>query len=253
MKRTHLALNRYEYKESQVFATTKDHTIFLSAIFCFWFCTYVYIPVFSLYLEAIGFTYSMIGIILGSYGVTQILFRFPLGILSDKLYSIRKHLLTIGFVAGIISGVFLLFFETFIAIFFARLLAGITAAMWVMATVLYSHYVREQFAAKAMSRIQFLTVFAQFISMLVSSYLVYYFGWKSPFIVATVAAIVGTILALQIKDFSVQHQRSVYTLKQHITKTLQIKGLRIITLLSLGLIQYYLLRFLVFHQCLLLT
>ncbi|GAE29869.1 MFS transporter [Alkalihalobacillus hemicellulosilyticus] len=226
-------LNLHEESRSQALATKKDHVIFLCVIFCFWFCTYVYIPVFSLYLESIHFTYSMIGIILGSYGLTQILLRFPLGVLSDKLFGIRKHLLTFGFLAGIASGLFLLFSESFIAIFIARLLAGVTAAMWVMATVLYSHYVKEQFASKAMSRVQFLTVFAQFISMMISGYLVYYFGWKAPFLVATVAAVVGTILVLQVKDFSVRRENAL-PLSYYLKQTFRIRGLLFITFLSLG-------------------
>src|SRR5690349_1312241 len=116
--------------------TIGDHVLFLSTVFCFWFATYIYVPTFSLYLETKQFTYSAIGIILGSYGVTQVLLRFPLGILSDILHRLRKQLYIGGFAVAIISGLLLVWFDSFLAIFIARLLAGITASMWVMATIL---------------------------------------------------------------------------------------------------------------------
>ena len=46
---------------------------------------YTYVPVLSPYLESKSYTFSVIGIILGSYGFMQILIRLPLGIYSDKL------------------------------------------------------------------------------------------------------------------------------------------------------------------------
>lgn len=89
------------YEEKQILR--KDHMIFWGAVFCFWFATYIYVPVFGLYLDNIGFSYSAIGIVLGSYGVTQILLRFPFGILSDVLSPLRKQLLISGFAMSLLS------------------------------------------------------------------------------------------------------------------------------------------------------
>ncbi|WP_332692998.1 MFS transporter [Halalkalibacter lacteus] len=218
-------------------ATKKDHIIFLSTVFCFWFSTYIYIPVFGLHLENIGFSYSFIGIILGSYGVTQILLRFPLGVISDHLIGLRKQLLIFGFFVALASSLLLLFSNTFFAIFTARLLAGVTAAMWVMATVLYSQYFHSDQASKAMSRIQFLTVFAQFSSMIISGYLVLYFGWSFPFWVAAVTSIIGIFLAFRIKEVSYPSRPSrkqEFHILSHIKKTYRLKGLKTITFLSLS-------------------
>lgn len=135
-----------------------DHAVFLCMVFCFWFSGYIYVPVFSLYLEDLHFSYGAIGIILGSYGVTQILLRFPLGLLSDILFSLRKQLLIAGFGFSVLSSLLFLMFDSFFFVLAARLFAGITASMWVMATILYAHYFNNGNASKAMGIMQFFTV-----------------------------------------------------------------------------------------------
>src|SRR5690606_20942854 len=57
--------------------------LFLFATLCFWCSMYTYVPILSPYLEHIGFRYSLIGIVLGSYGFMQLLVRFPLGLWSE--------------------------------------------------------------------------------------------------------------------------------------------------------------------------
>src|SRR5690625_7861449 len=89
---------------SDSISSLKDHIIFLAAIFCFWFSTYIYIPTFGIYLETTGLSYAAIGIILGSYGISQVLLRLPLGLLSNSLEKLKKWLLFIGMFLAFISG-----------------------------------------------------------------------------------------------------------------------------------------------------
>src|SRR5690625_7762845 len=129
-----------------------DHIYFNLAVFCFLFSVYIYVPLFSVYLESIGFAYTAIGIILGGYGVTQIIFRFPLGILTDILHRIRKKLFLSGYVCAFISALLLIYFDFFFFVLVARLLADVTAAMWVLAPVLYSHDFRQRQRAEDSGR-----------------------------------------------------------------------------------------------------
>jgi len=46
---------------------------------------YAYVPILSPYAESLGASYKMVGMIIGSYGFTQMLLRIPLGIISDKM------------------------------------------------------------------------------------------------------------------------------------------------------------------------
>ncbi|WYP26227.1 MFS transporter [Alkalihalobacillus sp. FSL W8-0930] len=215
--------------------TIGDHVLFLSTVFCFWFATYIYVPTFSLYLETKQFTYSAIGIILGSYGVTQVLLRFPLGILSDILHRLRKQLYIGGFAVAIISGLLLVWFDSFLAIFIARLLAGITASMWVMATILYAQYFDRTQSSRAMGTLQFLTVMPQFVSMALAGLIVQSFGWTLPFWIAVLASAVGLILSCWIKvvpqESTQQSTRKSY--KSYVMATIRVPTLFAITGLSM--------------------
>lgn len=212
----------------------KAHIYFNLAVFCFWFSIYIYIPLFSVYLESIGFSYAAIGIILGAYGVTQILFRFPLGILSDALHKIRKQLLIAGFVCAFISCMLLVYFDSFLLVLFARLLAGITASMWVMATVLYSYYFSPSKAAKAMGAMQFNTVTTQFICMTASGHLIHLFGWNFPFWFGGIASLFGIYCAWNIKEVQNGTKNNLALhVNEYIKRTNAIPGLKLVTLLSL--------------------
>ncbi|UTR06361.1 MFS transporter [Alkalihalobacillus sp. LMS6] len=210
------------------------HIIFLASVFCFWLATYSYVPVFSLYLESIPFSYGLIGIILGSYGITQVLLRFPLGVLLDKLVTLKKHFYVGGFVVAIISGFILLLSTSFVWILIGRLLAGVTAAMWVMATIMYAEYFRADQTGKAMGTLQFATVMPQFISMLTAGLLVEWMGFAIPFWVGIITAFIGLILALSVKVVPNKNRSSVNgSFRSIIRSTLSVKRLIPITLISL--------------------
>lgn len=212
----------------------KHHGLFQLAVFCFWFSIYIYVPQFTIYLSKIGLSLASIGIILGSYGISQILLRFPLGLFANLLRGRQKSLLAIGFLMGLISGLLLVFSHSFILILFARLLAGVTASMWVTATILYARYFTADRSSQAMSLLQFLTVFAQFISMILCSYLTHQFGWQCPFWVGSVASLVGILLVFFIKeidDADVQPTK-MPSVKDTLKQVAQSKALNGVTFLS---------------------
>ncbi|MBB6449972.1 MFS family permease [Geomicrobium halophilum] len=212
----------------------RDHVIFLASVFCFWLATYIYVPIFSLYLEHIQFPYGTIGVILGSYGVMQILLRFPLGILSDRLKHLRKSFYVSGFVIAAISGLILVFFESFTMVLIGRLLSGITAAMWVMATIMYTQYFNSENSGRAMGGMQFLTVMPQFASMITAGFLVESLGWLFPFWVGIMVSIIGLLLSLCIKVVpSNDSEDERLSFKQYIIETLKIKGLIPVSMISL--------------------
>lgn len=214
--------------------TVKDHLNFMAMVFCFWLAIYIYAPIFGVYLEHVGFSYSAIGIILGSYGITQVLLRLPLGILSDYLQNIRKHLLVSGFVMAFVSNLIFVFFDSFIMVLIARLLVGMTASAWVMATVLYSYYFSAGHSAKAMGTMQFITVGTQFFGMAISGYLVYLAGWSLPFWVGAGASVAGIFFAMKIKDLQAGKVETVHVnMKLHMKELSGIPNLFMLTFLSL--------------------
>jgi predicted MFS family arabinose efflux permease len=212
----------------------KHHVAFQLAVFCFWFSIYIYVPQFTVYLTKIGLSIASVGIILGSYGLSQILLRFPLGLFANLLRGRQKSLLGVGFLMGLISGLLLVFFHSFILILIARLLAGVTASMWVTATILYARYFSPNRSSQAMSLLQFLTVFAQFISMMLCSYLTHRFGWSFPFWVGTVASLIGLLFVIVIKEIDDDEVKKADTpsIKAALKQVVQLKELNRVTFLS---------------------
>ena len=60
----------------------KQKILFIAVIF-FWFAQYVYIPYQTPYLTMIQTSTSFIGIIIGTYGISQMVLRLPVGLLAD--------------------------------------------------------------------------------------------------------------------------------------------------------------------------
>ena len=55
----------------------------LAVVVLFWFAQYVYIPYQTPFLTGKGVAAWMIGTVVGAYGVTQMIFRLPVGVMAD--------------------------------------------------------------------------------------------------------------------------------------------------------------------------
>jgi predicted MFS family arabinose efflux permease len=175
------------------------HLFFVVITFIYWFSLYIYVPIFVEYLDYLGGAYTLIGFIAGSYGIMQILLRFPLGIISDKM-QIRKPFIIVGLVTGVISCFGFALTESLSFAFASRVISGVTASMWVAFTVLYASYFRAEDTTKAMGNIQFVTVASQLISMGLSGYLVSEWGWKTPFWLGGILGCIGIVMSFWVKE-----------------------------------------------------
>lgn len=80
----------------------RNKYIFLAVSFIFWFSHFIYIPILSPYIEFKGGQYAFIGLVLGSYGLMQFLFRLPMGVFSD-LVKVRKPFIIFGMLVSAFS------------------------------------------------------------------------------------------------------------------------------------------------------
>lgn len=165
----------------------------------FWISMYTYVPILSPYLEDRSFSFSMIGIILGSYGFMQIIIRLPLGIWSDRL-GIRKPFLFMGFTATTVSCLLFLVPGSWAWPLLGRAVAGISASTWVGFTVLFAAYYPKEEATRAMGTISFLTIAGQLIGMALSGWMAEDFGWNSVFWAGAAAGIVGLLLTFTVYE-----------------------------------------------------
>jgi len=113
------------------------------------FGLFIVLPVLSIYaLDMPGSSHTMVGIIIGGYAITQMLFQVPFGMISDKIG--RKKTIIVGLiifaigslVAGIATDVYTLLI--------GRLLQG-AGAIGSVITATISDVVKEEERAKAMA------------------------------------------------------------------------------------------------------
>lgn len=178
---------------------SRRHLTFAAATLLYWATLYIYVPILSPYLQDRGLSMGWIGFILGSYGITQVITRLPLGMYSDVM-SRRKPFLVIGMLAGLISCMFFMLPGTWGGPLAGRLMAGICAATWVPFTVLYASYYPSDKTHQAMGTLSFLTVFGQLAGMSASGWLASIGGWNYAFTSGIVIAAVGTIVVLFVHE-----------------------------------------------------
>lgn len=177
----------------------RNKNLFMLVSFLLWFPQFMYVPILSPYMEHTGISYSFIGIILGSYGLMQLLFRLPIGITSD-ITKLRKPFIVFGMIASMLSCIIFLTMDGAGWLLFARALAGLAAASWVAFTVLYPIYFSDDKVHAAMGSISFIVVLAQFLGMIFSGFIIEEWGWKAPFWIGSVFSMIGLILAFFIYE-----------------------------------------------------
>ncbi|MCC3371780.1 MFS transporter [Cohnella sp. REN36] len=179
--------------------TRRRHLIFAAATLMYWMTMYIYVPILTPFLEDRGLSMGMIGLIVGSYGLTQMLIRFPLGMFSDRLQR-RKPFLFVGMLAGLGSCVLFLTAGGWAGPLAGRLVAGICASVWVAFSVLYASYFAPDQSTKAMGTLSFLTVIGQLTGMTASGYLASQGGWNAAFWTGIGVAAVGAALTLFVHE-----------------------------------------------------
>jgi MFS family permease len=178
---------------------SKNHrkTLFCIVTSLYWFSLYSYVPILSPFAKSLDASEKMIGLIVGSYGFTQMVLRIPLGILSDTIKK-RKIFVTLGIIfAGISSfGIWLVPNISSLLIF--RGLSGVAASTWVSYTVLFTSYYEKEDTTKAIGIINSFNSLGQILAMLTGGLIAQVYGQRFTFLLAAAAAFLGTVLSFGV-------------------------------------------------------
>lgn len=166
----------------------------------YWTSLYTYVPILSPYLESLGYSFSLIGLIIGSYGFIQMTVRLPLSIWSDRLRLSKKPFLLFGLLTAGASCLLFTLSGVWGVTLAARALAGVSASTWVFYTILFASYFRQEEATRAMGIVSFLAVAGQVLGMSLSGLLSQYRGWESTFQAGAMIASLGIVLALFVYE-----------------------------------------------------
>ncbi len=172
---------------------------FSAVIFLFWAVLYVYEPVLSVHAKAAGASLSMVGLIVGVYGFSQLFARIPLGMWSDRIGK-RKPFVAAAMVLGVVGGVGLALRPDPTSILVFRGIHGLTAAAWVNISVLFASYFPPSRATNAMRVVSFINAAAMLAATFAGGQIAAHFGRIETFWVATGLAVLSLVLLIPVQE-----------------------------------------------------
>jgi DHA1 family multidrug resistance protein-like MFS transporter len=169
---------------------------FCAATFFYWAALYLYQPILSVYSQSIGASLSMVGVIVASYAIPQLLFRIPIGVWFDTSTR-KKPLVALGIIMTSIGALGLGLAPNSWWVFGARMVTGIGAAAWVTFAVYFAAYYTTQAEIKrAISLISFVQGSALVLSAYCGGLIAQEFGYSYTFFGAAILGVVALVFLL---------------------------------------------------------
>ena len=169
---------------------------FLLGNVLYWAALYIYVPILSVYAQSLGASLSMVGLIVASYGVVQLMLRIPLGVASDRLGK-RKPFVLAGFLILALSCLGLALSPTPGLLLLSRLLGGLAACTWVTSSVLFASYFPPEQAVRATSLVNFFASGGRVLATTGGGVLAQRFGWVSTFWAGVILALLAVVVMTQ--------------------------------------------------------
>jgi MFS family permease len=144
-------------------------------------------------------TATTVGLIVGAYGVTQLILRIPLGITVDI---VRNHKLFIaaGTLLAGLSSLGMIISPSPVVLFIANATSGVASSTWISFTVLYPVYYEKSEGTKAIGRLNTAVNTGRLAAFMLGGILFERIGIRGLFIASFASGMIGCILALCIKQ-----------------------------------------------------
>ena len=178
---------------------TRAVVLICGAIALYWASLYVFVPGLPVYAEDLGASLSMVGVVVASYAIAQMLIRVPLGVWAD-IIGRRKPFLVAGFLAAALGALLMGLAPNSWALFGGRTITGVAGATWVAFTVFFASYFPRNQTAQAMGIISALNGASIVIATLFGGYAAEMWGWRMTFFIATGLAFASLPLFLCIPE-----------------------------------------------------
>ena len=156
------------------------------------FGLFIVLPVLSLYaLNLEGANEFLVGLIVGVYAISQMIFQVPFGALSDKIG--RKKALTIGLLIFVVGSIVCALASEIYTMLFGRFLQGV-GAVGAVATAMISDFVAEENRSKAMAIMGAFIGLSFTLSMVLGPLLARSFGLSSLFYLSAALSLLCVVL-----------------------------------------------------------
>ncbi|WP_072681399.1 MFS transporter [Arcobacter sp. LA11] len=168
----------------------------LSAIIALrFFGLFLVLPVLSVYaINLHGATTTLVGVVIGGYALTQMIFQVPFGVISDKLG--RKGTIITGLLLFAIGSIFCAISDDILMLMVGRFLQG-AGAIGAVVTAMISDLVKEEQRPKAMATMGMFIGISFAASMLIGPTLGSYAGVETLFYLTAVLALGSIVLLLK--------------------------------------------------------
>jgi len=168
----------------------------LSAIISLrFFGLFIVLPVISVYaMNLQGATTSIVGIIVGGYALTQMIFQVPFGIMSDKLG--RKGTIIVGLILFGLGSILCSVSTDVLTLLLGRLMQG-AGAIGAVVTAMISDLVKEEQRPKAMALMGGSIAMAFAFAMILGPTLGSWFGVEFLFIITAIIAFASIFVLLK--------------------------------------------------------
>lgn len=121
-------------------------------VMLFWFAQYVYIPYQTPFLNGIGVPAGTIGVIVGAYGISQLVMRLPVGLMADHVGKHKRFIILGGLFAGL-GSLCRILMPNGTGFLIANLFSGLASAMWISFMVCYTGFYSADRQQEGFSRI----------------------------------------------------------------------------------------------------
>ena len=176
----------------------RSRALFCVATFFYWASLYLYVPILPVYAESMVGKLSMVGIVIASYALPQLLLRIPIGLYFDSTPR-RKPLVTLSLVMCAGGAIGLALADGARSLVLARAVTGIGAAGWVAFTVFFTRYYESAASSRAIGTINSVNQVALVVATGCGGVLAQAGGYQATFLGAALLALLG-LLALAFAE-----------------------------------------------------
>lgn len=215
-------------------SSRKSVILFCVATFFFWNALYLYVPILGVYAQSLGASLAMVGVVLASYALPQVLFRIPIGIWFDSLKK-GKPLVAGGIALTVVGALGLGLAGNSVSLSLGRLICGLGAAAWVTFTIYFVSYFPQDKIVQAVGILNFVTNGAMVAASGGGGAIAEVFGARQTFFASALMGAISFIAILLTREVKVKHSALArrYSLGELMTHPM------IVTVAVIGLLLHF--------------
>jgi len=174
-------------------------SLFVAGTFLYWVSLYIYVPTLPAYVQTKTENLALVGSVLSMYGLWQAITRLPLGITADWVGH-RKPFIVGGLLLAGFGALVMATANNPTGLLIGRSMTGLAAAAWATFVVAFSGFFPVHETIQSTIILTFVNSSGRILATSSTGVLNNWGGWALPFILAAVAAGLGVLLILPIKE-----------------------------------------------------